>query len=104
MLRVLSILRSQGRPSPTPNGGRHPAAFSLRRDGCSSRVLAPGASCEMDVSYVGGVDTDLYHHALLKIPNDDGLAPQFSVSLLGKAVGLGARVDTGPEDQGSHAR
>ena len=66
-------------------GGCHPAAFSLRGTDAGSRVLAPGASCEMDVSYyVGGVDTDLYHHALLKSPNDDGLAPQLSVSLLGK--------------------
>ena len=84
MLRVLVFSAAKAAPSPTPIGGRHPAAFSLRRDGCSSRVLAPGASCEMDVSYVGGVDTDLYHHALLKIPNDDGLAPQLPVSLLGK--------------------
>ena len=66
-------------------GGRHPAAFALRTDGCSSKVLAPGASCGIEVSFVGDFYVEgTHYHALLKIPNDDELAPELSVSLLGR--------------------
>ena len=66
-------------------GGRHPAAFSIDADGCSDRTLGPGGTCEITVSYVvNGVDGIPDHHAILKIPNDDPLAPQLSVALFGE--------------------
>ena len=63
-------------------GGRHPDAFSVLSDGCVQ--LEPGASCAIVVSYDGGTAGNPNHHAVLKIPNDDGLAPHLSVSLFGE--------------------
>ena len=63
-------------------GGRHPDAFSVLSDGCGQ--LEPGVSCTIVVSYDGGTEGNPNHHAVLKIPNDDGLAPQLSVSLFGE--------------------
>ena len=65
-------------------GGRHPGAFSLGADRCSRAVLAPDDSCEVGVRYVARV-RNRDHHAIVKLPNDDRLAPQLSVSLLGQA-------------------
>ena len=67
-------------------GGRHPAAFSLLADGCSLGVLGPAASCGVTVKNVSAerdVAGNPNHHAVLRIPNDDRLAPELSVSLLG---------------------
>ena len=63
-------------------GGRHPDAFSVLSDGCGQ--LEPGVSCAIVVSYDGGTAGNPDHHAVLKIPNDNGLAPQLSVSLFGE--------------------
>lgn len=63
-------------------GGRHPDAFSVLSDGCGQ--LPVGTSCAIVVSYDGGTVGNPNHHAVLKIPNDDGLAPQLSVSLFGE--------------------
>ena len=63
-------------------GGRHPDAFSVLSDGCGQLQL--GASCAIVVSYDGDAVGNPNHHAVLKIPNDDGLAPQLSVSLFGE--------------------
>ncbi len=63
-------------------GGRHPAAFSVLSDGCGR--LQPGGSCAVVVSYDGRTVGNPNHHAVLKIPNDDGLAPELSVSLFGE--------------------
>lgn len=63
-------------------GGRHPDAFSVLSDRCGQ--LQPGVSCAIVVSYDGGIPGNPNHHAVLKIPNDDGLAPQLSVSLFGE--------------------
>ena len=63
-------------------GGRHPDAFSVLSDGCGR--LQPGGSCVVVVSYDGGAAGNPNHHALLKMPNDDELAPELSVSLFGE--------------------
>ena len=63
-------------------GGRHPDAFSVLSDGCGQLQL--GVSCALVVSYDGGTVGNPNHHAVLKIPNDDELAPQLSVSLFGE--------------------
>ena len=63
-------------------GGRHPDAFSVLSDGCGQLQL--GVSCAIVVSYDGGTVGNPNHHAVLKIPNDDELAPQLSVSLFGE--------------------
>ena len=65
-------------------GGRHPTAFSIDADGCSGRILAAGRTCKVTVSYVvDGVEGNPYHHAVMKFPNDDPLAPELSVALFG---------------------
>ena len=74
-------------------GGRHPDAFSLLSNECGQ--LEPGVSCAIVVSYDGGIAGNPNHHAVLKIPNDDGLAPQLSVSLFGE-VGVPADVNRRP--------
>ena len=63
-------------------GGRHPDAFTVLSDRCSR--LQPGVSCAIRVLYDGGTAGNPDHHAVLRIPNDDGLAPQLSVSLFGE--------------------
>ena len=71
-------------------GGRHPEAFSIDADGCSNRTLGPGGTCEISVWYnvnavlEEGLGLPPDHHALLKIPNDDRLAPELSVALYGE--------------------
>ena len=73
-------------------GGRHPEAFSIDADGCSDRTLGPGGTCEISVwhnvnAVVGEGDfLPNDYHALLKIPNDDRLAPELSVALFGQRV------------------
>ena len=74
-------------------GGRHPAAFTVLSDGCGQ--LQPGGSCAVVVSYGGSTVGNPNHHAVLKIPNDDGLAPELSVSLLGE-VGRAADANRRP--------
>ena len=70
-------------------GGRHPEAFSIDADGCSYRTLDPGGTCAISVWYNVNavVEKGEYlppdHHAILKIPNDDRLAPELSVALFG---------------------
>ena len=73
-------------------GGRHPEAFSIDADGCSDRTLGPGGTCAISVWHnLNAVveEGDFLpndYHALLKIPNDDRLAPELSVALLGQRV------------------
>ncbi len=74
-------------------GGRHRGAFSVLSDGCGQLEL--GASCAIVVSYDGGTVGNPNHHAVLKIPNDDGLAAQLSVSLFGE-VGRAADANRRP--------
>ena len=63
-------------------GGRHPNAFSVLADTCAQ--LQPAESCAIVVWYGGGITGNPNHHAVLKIPNDDGLASELSVSLFGE--------------------
>ena len=79
-------------------GGRHPDAFSLASDQCGR--LAPDASCSIVVSYDRRTKGNPDHHAVLKIPTDDRLAPQLSVSLLGGASG-GSATEQGVRSLGS---
>ena len=71
-------------------GGRHPEAFSIDEDGCSDRTLGPGGTCAISVWHnVNAVveEGDFLpnnYHAILKIPNDDPLAPELSVALFGQ--------------------
>ena len=73
-------------------GGRHPEAFSIDADGCSDRTLGPGGTCEISVWHnVNAVVEEGEflpndYHAILKIPNDDRLAPELSVALFGPRV------------------
>ena len=73
-------------------GGRHPEAFSIDADGCSDRTLGPGGTCAISVWHnlnavvEEGDFLPNNYHALLKIPNDDRLAPELSVALLGQRV------------------
>ena len=63
-------------------GGRHPTAFAIGTDNCSGSTLVPKASCEIAVSHVS-THTGNVNHAVLKIPNDDAIAPELTVSLFG---------------------
>ena len=68
-------------------GGRHPEAFAIDVDGCSDRTLAAGADCEVDVTYLGDqVRGNPHLHAVLKMPNDDSLAPQLALALFAEQV------------------
>ena len=73
-------------------GGRHPEAFSIDADGCGDRTLGPGGTCEISVWHnVNAVVEEGEflpndYHAILKIPNDDPLAPELSVALFGQRV------------------
>ena len=68
-------------------GGRHPTSFVIDSDECSDSSLAASASCEIVLSHVL-IDTGDSHpdnHAVLKVPNNDPLAPEKTVSLLKRA-------------------
>ena len=77
-------------------GGREPEAFVIVSDECTGRVLEPGQTCSITVSRATGATR--IQHALLKIPNDDVLAPRLSVALLANpdATGSGDAAATTP--------
>ena len=70
-------------------GGRHPEAFAVQSDGCSGRVIWPGSLCSVTIEYLGDarVEGNPNHHGLLKIPNDDLLAPDLAVALFAEKRG-----------------
>ena len=78
--RTLNI----GQPSI---GGRHPDVFSIDDDGCANVALGPGAACHIDLS----ATTVSLSVGLLRIPNDDQLAPELAVSLMTDPQDNGAR-------------
>ena len=64
-------------------GGRHPTAFVVDSDECSDSTMKPKASCEIILSHVptDAEDDEPNYHGVLKIPNNDALAPEMTVSL-----------------------
>ena len=60
--------------------GRHPNAFAIDSDECSNGILAPNASCTIAVRFTS-LDSQVDAHGLLKIPNNDALGPEITVSL-----------------------
>ena len=58
-------------------GGRHPSSFSVASDSCSGASLEYRETCSIAVR--GKTDSDT---ALLRIPSDDELAPEATVSLM----------------------
>ena len=84
---TLDERRQHRGPHRASLGGRHPEAFAIDVDGCSDRTLAAGADCEVDVTYLGDqVRGNPHLHPVLKMPNDDSLAPQLLVSEADQAV------------------
>ena len=63
-------------------GGRHPSSFSVASDSCSGVSLEYGETCSIAVRGETGGDTALLRMALLRIPSDDELAPEATVSLM----------------------
>ena len=64
-------------------GGRHPTAFVVDSDECSDSIMKSKTSCEIILSHVP-TDTENdepNNHGVLKIPNNDELAPEMTVSL-----------------------
>lgn len=88
--RAATVTLSNGGAAPVgigtiALGGRHPQAFAVETDGCGDSVLWPGGACGVTVSYAGEtVEGNPNHHGVLKIPNDDPLAPELSVALFGE--------------------
>lgn len=69
-------------------GGRHPAAFAITSDECSSGTLQPGAYCVVTVRHIptdrsDDNSDDSYNLGVLKVPNSAPLRPEVTVSLLG---------------------
>ena len=64
-------------------GGRHPTAFVVDSDECSDSTMKSKASCEIILSHVptDAEDDEPNYHGVLKIPNNDALAPEMTVSL-----------------------
>ena len=64
-------------------GGRHPTAFVVDSDECSDSTMKSKASCEIILSHVptDTEDDEPNNHGVLKIPNNDALAPEMTVSL-----------------------
>ena len=64
-------------------GGRHPTAFVVDSDECSDSTMKSKASCEIVLSHVptDTKDDEPNNHGVLKIPNNDALAPEMTVSL-----------------------
>ena len=62
-------------------GGRHPSSFSVASDSCSGVSLEYGETCSIAVRGETGGDT-----ALLRIPSDDELAPEATVSLMATRI------------------
>ena len=64
-------------------GGRHPTAFVVDSDECSDSTMKSKASCEIVLSHVptDTEDDEPNNHGVLKIPNNDALAPEMTVSL-----------------------
>ena len=64
-------------------GGRHPTAFVVDSDECSDSTMKSKASCEIILSHVptDAEDYEPNYHGVLKIPNNDALAPEMTVSL-----------------------
>ena len=64
-------------------GGRHPTAFVVDSDECSDSTMKSKASCEIILSHVptNAEDDEPNNHGVLKIPNNDALAPEMTVSL-----------------------
>ena len=64
-------------------GGRHPTAFVVDSDECSDSTIKSKASCEIILSHVptDAEDDEPNYHGVLKIPNNDALAPEMTVSL-----------------------
>ena len=79
---------NMGQPSI---GGRHMGAFTIGTEDCGGAQLRPGRSCRIEVES----QTASESVAFLRIPNDDELAPELTVSLV---VGLApdARRGTAP--------
>ena len=64
-------------------GGRHPTAFVVDSDECSDSTMKSKASCKIILSHVptDTEDDEPNNHGVLKIPNNDTLAPEMTVSL-----------------------
>ena len=64
-------------------GGRHPTAFVVDSDECSDSTMKSKASCEIILSHVptDTEDDEPNNHGVLKIPNNDALVPEMTVSL-----------------------
>ena len=64
-------------------GGRHPTAFVVDSDECSDSTMKSKASCEIILSHAptDTEDDSPNNHGVLKIPNNDALAPEMTVSL-----------------------
>ena len=79
-------------------GGRHAEAFDIVSDGCGGAALGSGKACRIEVRSIG----NSLALGFLRVPNDDELAPDLTVSLLSPspdgATGSSTQIPVAPVD------